>query len=314
MHQIPPKPSYFRAKVGRRLHRLGAVAIKNSVYVLPMRDQAQEDLQWAAREIASEGGDATLCAANLIEGLRDEQVEALFQSARQADYAELARDARAFSSKLPKKQKPTGESRARIDGEVARLRKRMAELVAIDFFSAPGRESADAAITTLGRRLPEAPKQTEEKVDPATLQRRTWVTRANVHVDRVASAWLIRRFIDDKARFKFVRGHGYKAKNGEVTFDMSEATFTHVGDRCTFEVLVDRFSLREPGLSAIAEIVHDLDVKDGKYGREEAPGVASFIAGLALAHRDDMKRIDVGGLMLDALFEFYRSKKARRGE
>src|SRR5579859_178324 len=145
VHQIPPKPSYFQAKVGRRLHRIGAVAIKNSVYVLPLREQTQEDFQWAAREIISEGGDATLCTACLVEGLRDEQVEALFQVARQADYAQVAEDARALAAEASAKAIKDDARRSQLDADLARLKKRISEILAIDFFGAPGREAAEAA-------------------------------------------------------------------------------------------------------------------------------------------------------------------------
>jgi hypothetical protein len=138
---------------------------------------------------------------------------------------------------------------------------------------------------------------------------RTWVTRRNVHVDRIASAWLIRRFIDERATFAFVAGKGYRKKPGEVTFDMFEADFTHIGDRCTFEVLVDSFDLRTAGLSSIAEIVHDIDVKDGKFGRAEAAGIGQLVAGIALAHDADETRLDLGGQLLDALFELHRRKR-----
>ncbi len=140
-------------------------------------------------------------------------------------------------------------------------------------------------------------------------QKRTWVTRKNVHVDRIASAWLIERFIDDEPTFKFVEARGYVPKPTEVTFDMFEATFTHVGDRCTFEVLVEQFGLRESGLRAIAEIVHDIDIKDGKFNRPEAAGIASLIAGIAVSHRDDRERIVLGSQMLDALLELHRRKQ-----
>ncbi len=310
VHQIPPKPSYFRAKVGRRLQKIGAVAIKNSVYVLPHNEQTQEDFQWATREIIAEGGDATLCAASLVEGLRDEQVEALFQAARQADYAQLAEDARVTLAETP--ARPDDSERAQVDAHLARLTKRMAEIAAIDFFSAQGREAAESVISALAKRarsnggkraaLEPSPKRAE-------YQKRTWVTRKNVHVDRIASAWLIRRFIDHKPTFKFVEAKGYKARPAEVTFDMFEANFTHVGDRCTFEVLVDRFGLRETGLRAIAEIVHDIDVTDGKFSRPEAPGVASLVAGIAVLHRHDEERIAVGSQMLDALLELHRRRR-----
>src|SRR5215471_12087938 len=140
IHQIPPKPGYFRAKVGRRLQRVGAVAIKNSVYVLPLNDQTQEDLQWIAREIVQEGGEATLCDAGFIEGLRDEQVERLFHAAREADYAEVAEEARDLARQIPKKLSPEDDRRTEWDGTLARLKKRIDEVAAIDFYGAPGRE------------------------------------------------------------------------------------------------------------------------------------------------------------------------------
>lgn len=305
VHQIPPKPSYFRAKVGRRLAKIGAVAIKNSVYVLPQNDQTQEDFQWATREIIAEGGDATLCTAALVEGMRDEQVEALFNAARQADYAQLAEDARAVIA-----DKASSDDRSQIEAHLGRLTKRMAEIAAIDFFTAPGREAAESLIATLAKRSGAKKVATIEASKRADFQKRTWVTRKNIHVDRIASAWLVQRFIDDKPSFKFVEAKGYQPRPNEVTFDMFEATFTHVGDRCTFEVLVETFALRDAGLRVIAEIVHDIDIKDGKFNRPEAPGVASLIAGIAVSHRDDMERIAIGGSMLDALLELHRRKRA----
>ncbi len=320
IHQIPPKPAYFRAKVGRRLARLGAVAIKNSVYVLPLNEQTHEDLQWVAREIASEGGDATLCKATFVEGLRDDQIEALFHAARDADYLQLAEEARQITGELPPRLARDDERRPALEADLVRLRKRLNEILAIDFFAASGREAAESTLAALERRLrrnEKAPAEEQGKRPRrAAYQGRTWVTRKNVHVDRIASAWLIRRFIDEGARFAFVPGQGYRAKNGEVTFDMYEGEFTHVGDACTFETLLDQFEIREPGLSAIGEIVHDIDVKDGKFARPEAPGVAALIAGIALAEREDEARIELGGRMFAALLELFRRKRGtpRRDE
>lgn len=315
IHQIPPTPAYFRAKVGRRLQKLGAVAIKNSVYVLPANEQTREDLQWVAREIVNEGGEATLCTASFIEGLRDDQVEALFLAARDADYAQLAEEAREITRELPSRLARDDERRPQLEADLARLRKRAGEIAAIDFFAGSGRVNAETAIEALERRLRRNEKAPSDSPDlgPADYRGRTWVTRKNVHVDRIASAWLIRRFIDPNARFKFVPGQGYEAADDELTFDMYEGTFTHVGDACTFETLVDRFGLTQAGLKAIAEIVHDIDVKDGKFARAEAPGIAAMIAGIATLHREDERRIDVGGGLLDALLDLY-SRKGTRGD
>jgi hypothetical protein len=247
--------------------------------------------------------------------LRDDQVEALFHTARDADYAQVAEEARELAAGLPTRLARDDERRPQLEADLVRLRKRASEIAAIDFFPASGRVTAQSALDALERRL-----RRNEKASPAApslgradYRGRTWVTRKNVHVDRIASAWLIRRFIDSDASFKFVAGQGYRAAKDELTFDMYEGTFTHVGDACTLETLIARFTLKEPGLSTIAEIVHDIDVKDGKFSRAEAPGIASLIAGIAVAHREDEHRIEIGGAMFDALLGLYGRRSARGG-
>jgi hypothetical protein len=316
IHQIPPTPAYFRAKVGRRLQRLGAVPIKNAVYVLPSTEQTREDFQWVAREIAQEGGEATVCEADLAFGLKDEQVEALFQGARQKDYEEIASEVRDLARRPLGKRKDASRV-AEVETELAKRKKRVADVLAIDFFGAPGREAAESSITSLEERLRDRAASTtathgKPKTTPklADYRGRVWVTRKNVHVDRIACAWLAKRFIDPKARFKLVPGQGYVPTLGEVTFDMFEAEFSHVGDRCSFETLIHDFGLREPGLGALAEIIHDIDVKDGKFARAEAPGIAALVAGIAVSHADDNDRFTVGDQMFDALLELYRRKRA----
>jgi hypothetical protein len=323
IHQIPPKPAYFRAKVGRRLQRLGAVPIKNAVYVLPSNEQTREDLQWVAREIAQEGGEATVCEANLVDGLSDEQVEALFQEAREADFTVIADEARELAREPLAKLK-NERRRKELAVDLERRKRRVADVIAVDFFGAPGREAAESSITALEERLRQSAKHhaaaaassastrigAKTKAKPADYRGRTWVTRKNVHVDRIACAWLIRRFIDPEARVKLVPGQGYVAQKGEVTFDMFEADFTHVGDACSFETIIDRFDLRDPGLGSLAEIIHDIDVKDGKFARPEAPGIAALVAGIAVTHADDHHRFELGDRMFDALLELYRRKRA----
>jgi hypothetical protein len=131
---------------------------------------------------------------------------------------------------------------------------------------------------------------------------RTWVTRTGIKVDRMASAWLIRKFIDPEARFKFVPSKGYEPEEGELRFDMFEAQFTHEGELCTFEVLLQSFELDDPALRDIAEIVHDIDLKDAKYGREEAPGIAQLVEGIAAAHEDDEERLRRGAALFEDLY------------
>jgi hypothetical protein len=309
IHQIPPKPAYLRVKIGRHLQRIGAVAIKNSVYALPRDDETQEDLQWVLREIVKGGGDASILEARFIDGLSDEQVLALFQSAREADYRDLVDEARQVAASLPKRGPPPENRRNEVANQIARLRQRLSELVEIDFFGAPGREIAEGLVSGMEARMKpsmESREPAKATVERAEYRGRTWVTRAGIKVDRMASAWLIKKLIDPQARFKFVPAKGYEPRKGEVRFDMFEAEFTHDGDLCTFEVLLDRFGLDEPALRAIAEIVHDVDVKDAKYGREEAPGVGQVVAGIAAAHPDDEARLERGSALFEDLYALHR--------
>jgi len=312
IHQIPPKPDYTRVKIWRRLQRLGAVPVKNSVYVLPKSDQTQEDFQWVLREVVESGGDASLCEARFVDGLSDDEVMQLFRSAREEDYQEISRDLERIATSLSKKTKTDSEREKRLALELERIHKRMAEVLAIDFFSAPGRESAERLIFALDARLQEsspAGKAAKAKQQLQDFQGRTWVTRKGIHVDRMASAWLIRRFIDPNAHFKFVPAKGYQPEPGEIRFDMYEADFTHEGDRCTFEVLIERVGLLDPGLGPIAEIVHDIDLKDSKFGRDETPGIDRIIAGVAMANKDDEARLARGSALFEDLYEYYKRKR-----
>ena len=137
------------------------------------------------------------------------------------------------------------------------------------------------------------------------------MTRAGVFVDRIASAWLIRRFVDPEASFKFVPAQGYQPEAGELRFDMFAAEYTHEGDRCTFEVLLDRFALGgDPALAVLAEIVHDVDIRDDKFGREDTPGVARVLAGIAAASDDDARRLERGAAVFDDLYALFAREAA----
>jgi hypothetical protein len=312
LHQIPRKPEYLRVKIWRRLQRLGAVSIKNAVYALPRNEERNEDLQWVIREIESGGGEATLVEANLIQGLRDQEVEELFRRARDEDYKELAEEARTVGKLLPKRGIPKDDVRAKVHSELERLRRKLGEIGTIDFFHASGRETVAGLLDELERKLDAAPTRVKtEAKKPEKYERRTWVTRKGIQVDRMASAWLIRRFIDAKATFKWVAPKGYDPEPGELRFDMFEAEFTHVGDLCTFEVLIQRTGLSDRALTAIAEIVHDIDIKDDRYARPETPGVASMIAGIALGSADDDQRLERANLLFDQLYEVFSGRRRK---
>jgi hypothetical protein len=310
IHQIPPKPAYLRVKIWRRLQKLGAIPLKNSVYVLPAGDQSIEDFQWVRREIVADGGDATICAARLIDGLSDEQVRGLFVAARTAEYEAIVEESRNLAASMPKDALPDPDAVGAIDGQITRLKRRLREAEAIDFFAAPAHNVAEVEVAALERRLrPGAARGREGargRQRAGMPQNATWVTRAGIHVDRIASAWLIRRFIDPGARFKFVEGKAYRPADGEQRFDMFEAEFTHEGDRCTFEVLLERTGLADPALRAIGEIIHDLDLKDAKYARPETVGLENVLGGVSIAHKDDAVRLERGAAVLDDLYEFFR--------
>ena len=315
IHQLPAKPAYQRVKTWRRLQGLGAVAIKNAVHALPVSEQAQEDFEWLLREIRDGGGEALICEAKLVDGLSDEEVQSMFNAAREADYDSLAKEVRAFGEVLA--TEAGAADRADLGTRLARLKSNLGQVVAIDFFGANGRETVDGLIAGLEARLDEEGGMTRAEAkgtmpisESGSLTNRVWVTRQGVYVDRIASAWLIRRFIDPEARFRFVRAKNYAPEPGELRFDMFEAEFTHEGDRCTFEVLLARLGLNDKGLTAIAEIVHDIDLKDGKFGREEAGGIAHLVTGLCHASKDDTRRLEQGAGVFDNLYEYFRKRRA----
>jgi hypothetical protein len=305
IHQIPPKPDYFRVKIWRRLQRVGAVAIKNSVYVLPKTDQTLEDFQWIAREITEGKGDASVCEAGFVEGLSDGQIEGLFRAARDADFAAIADEARDIS-KQRRPWRAADDTRNKLEADAARLRKRLVEVTAIDFFDSLGRQTAEGLVSSLEATLrPEVVGAKEASARLTDYRKRVWVTRKGIHIDRVASAWLIRRFIDADAKFKFVPARGYRPEKGEIRFDMFDAEFTHEGDRCTFEVLVGRLVPREAALRPIAEIIHDIDLKDGKFDRSEAAGIDALTTGICRRYKDDDERLQRGSAIFDDLFESF---------
>jgi hypothetical protein len=293
LHQLPPKPDYFRVKIWRRLQALGAVAIKNSVYALPYGAQATEDFQWLRKEITAGGGDASVCRAAFVDGLSDHEIEALFRAARDAEYAEITHAAET----------------AEAAGDLARLERRLKDVVALDYFGAAGRKAAEAAMAKLKTQKSDDAKRQQPR-GKRTARGATWVTRPDVHVDRIASAWLIKRFIDPKARFAF---GATRDGGGAVSFDMFDGEYTHEGDRCTFETLLQRFGLEhDTALSVIAEMVHDLDMKDGKFGREETAGFERMIAGIVKRNGRDDARLQRGRDLLNDLYESLRPSPPER--
>ncbi len=286
IHRLPPKPDYLRVKLRRRLQGIGAVPLKRTVYVLPLSEQSHEDFEWLAREITADGGEATVCEAAFLDETTDRRMVEAFQATHTAAYAEIEDAAR----------------RGAPDAE--RLKRRLAAVTALDHFGAPGRPDAEAALEALVTRRDTAPQDTG--TDSEAPRGRTWVTRTGVHVDRIASAWLIRRFIDPEARFRFVAPKGHRPEPGELRFDMFEGEFTHEGNHCTFETLCRRFRLANAALTAISEVVHDIDFKDNRFDRPETAGIRMVIDGIARSHPDDAERLQRGAAVLDDLYGQFR--------
>jgi len=306
VHRVPPRPLYLRAKIRQRLASAGAEAVKNAVYLLPKSADALEDLQWIAQEIVAGGGDAHLFEGDFVDGVAADAAIAQFRQTRDTDYEAVTADARAAM-----KAARSAAAAADLAAAHARLARRLDEIRRIDFFDAEGRAAAEKAVAAIEVRLKKDQKEETQmlKTNPE-LRGKTWVTRPGVRIDRMASAWFIRRFIDPKARFRFDDPHAAR-RDGEIRFDMVGGDFTHEEDRCTFETLVRRVGLPEKGVRAIAEIVHDLDLKETKFDRPETAGVRTMLEGLIGRVPDDAERIERALSVFDDLHEALGSRTKR---
>jgi len=311
IHQLPPKPLYLRAKIRNRLDKVGAVALKNSVYVLPLREDCLEDFQWIAQEATAGGGEAYICEMELVSGISQEALVRRFNRNRDTAYEALKAEIAEAVTRMRTRRglKPPGQDLA---GAVLRFQKGLEEIGAADFFGAPARKEAEALLRSLKTRLHggKSKNRFQSRRKHPDLLGRVWVTRPGVRVDRIASAWLVRRFIDPGACFRFVDPKTEPKQPGEIRFDMVGGDFTHEGERCTFETLLAYLSVADSALSQIAEIVHDIDLKDGKYARPDTPGVQQLILGLVRAHPDDDERLERGFALFDDLYASFQGETA----
>lgn len=311
VHQLPPRPLYLRAKIRNRLARVGAVAVKNSVYVLPLRDECLEDLQWIAQEAAAGGGEAFVLQAEFVTGATNAALEDRFRRQADAAYRKLTAETRRA---LARSESRGAKSRnPELSGVLLRLRKKHREVAATDFFEAPSQKEAEAMLKKLEGRL----RRDGKPRGPVTrghppLSGHSWVTRRDPKVDRLASAWAVRRFVDPDARFRFIDPRVEAKRPGEIAFDMVGGDFTHEGDRCTLETLLTRLKIDDPALAAISEIVHDIDLKDGKFGRPETAGVQQLLLGLVQAHAADRDRLERGFALFDDLYAAFLGRAGAR--
>ena len=299
VHQLPPRPLYLRAKIRQRLARVGAIALKSSVYVLPRREECLEDFQWIAEEARAGGGEAWICETRFLDRKVDEDLVRRSRAERDSEYRELSGEIRP------------GPRSVEVSARLARIRKRLEEIAGIDFFGAQGRGAAEVLLEGLQKRV-ERRNETmkgSKKTGTADLVGRTWVTRRGIKVDRISSAWFVRRFVDPKARFRFIDPKSEAAQPTEIGFDMVGGEFTHEGNRCTLETLVRRTAVADAGLRPIVQIVHDIDLKDAKFGRPETAGVSQVLAGLFAATSNDQSRLERGFALFDDLYASFRKGK-----
>ena len=297
---VPPNPSSLRVRVWRRLRSLGAVPLKRSAYLLPDTPERYEDFQWLAQEIQREGGDATLVRVQQIENVTAEDVRRLFHEPRDHDYRQLAGRYRKI---LQGRDRKSAKRSPRVQEELARLAKEHQRVRNLDFFDAPGGAEVrrlEEAIAMRTRRPETVQREERPTLDLTKLRGRQWVTRPRPHIDRIASAWLIKRFIDPDAQFVFAPPAEFP--KDAVPFDAPGVELSHHGEDCTFETLVKRARLRDRRLVRLAEIVHEADLRDGKYPHEEARGIDVAIRALLAASPDDQQVLAQGMTLCEGLY------------
>jgi hypothetical protein len=325
VHQLPARPTNLRVRIWRKLQKLGAVAIKNSVYVLPANEKTNEDFQWLKQEIDSAGGEAAVFRAGSVEGATDDEIINAFRNARNEEFAAVAAEFDGLTGRIREQSRAKHLSPARLaahETELDKLHSELERIVANDFFDAKGRADALGAYERCQKaiRMSQTPAKksatTARKsgaLSVSDYQSRKWVTRRNLHIDRLASAWLISQFIDKRPRFYFVGDN--ETLEGAIPFDMFGAEFTHQAEDCTFETLLKRFGLTDiQGLRDLAEIVHDIDLKDDKFNRLEAAGLNAIVNGLSESLRDDRKLLQQSSVVFDGLFALFgkQANKTKR--
>ena len=317
VHQLPSTSSNLRVRTWRRLQQLGALPVKQAVYVLPDTPSAREDFEWLKTEIKSAGGDASVFAADNVDSWSDDALVEEFRRARQEAYASLARDIEQVLGRLAATRRPRGTRAPALGRLVEVFRERLSAIEHIDFFGSAGRDRVTTVLQQLEHKAlathrPAEPSRTAGSADPRDYGNRLWVTRPRPGVDRMASAWLIKRFVDPHGRFAFVADRE-SVPHDAVPFDMFGVEFSHQGEGCTFETLCAVFAIQEPAVARIAGIVHDLDLKDGRFGAQEAPTVGTLIEGMQLSISKDDELLDRGMALFESLYRAFEQSARSAG-
>lgn len=309
LFQLPGRSTAARVRVWRHLQRIGALPLKNSGYVLPQSDSSREDLEWVRAEVLAAGGDAMVVAASTLAPGDESDLRSAFVRARAADFADVAAAAKRLGRTRRKAAANTRPGR-----DVRALADQLQHLESIDFFNAPNRGAARAAVEALRQPVQEGPVnvQAGTKLRAADFRNVVWLTRPRPGIDRCASAWLIRRYIDPAAAFAFADSpDGFATRRRRVVpFDMYGVEFGHHGNACTFETLLSRFGITDPAAAWLGRIVHAVDLKADTSAVPEAAMVGSLIEGLRLVHSSDMVLLNRGSEVIEALYKSHAEPAA----
>jgi len=321
-HQIAQDAPNLRVKVWRHLKKLGAVLFKNAVYLLPYTKEHEESMQWICKQIRDSGSDASLFITESMDKKHNEEIIKTFQESCNKEYLPLIDQCNDVLKQIEQIEGTEGVTDRFVEDFERKLNeiiKSTDEIVKIDFFHAPQRDVLLKKIESIRQKIEKWSKKKKEEVpvinkfyQKKDFLGKKWVTRKDIYIDRIASAWLIRRFIDPNAKFVFISKGENKLPKNAIPFDRYGAEFTHHGDDCTFETLIKAFDLKDSALQSIAEIVHEIDLKDNKYGRKEAEGIAHIVTGLSQKLKNDNKLLEKGLEIFDALYQNYSSDKERR--
>ncbi len=309
-YSVPSNPVSNRMKIWRKLAKTGAVQLKGAVYILPASEEHEEFLQWLIGEVKSMGGDGAFVRTAEIKTMSEKDIVRLFTVQVVEEYNRTEKGLEVIERKVQSIRKGSkSEEGKHLAVQVAKIAKEVEEIGKRDWFNSREGQSIKKRLQTLETAVREAGKKSPAEVVSIAsrqiqdYQGKTWATRKNPFVDRMASAWLIRRFLDPKASFTFIDERDVASLDAStVAFDVRGAEFTHVGDLCTFEVLVKSFGIKDKAVKKISEIVHDLDVKDDKYAKPEAAGIEEILAGIRKASREDTSALEQGMRMFEMIY------------
>ncbi len=310
-YTVPSKPVNNRIKIWRKLAKAGAVQLKNTVYLLPSSEEHFEFFEWLTQEVAAMGGDGAFVQTQNIETMDDGDLKRLFSRQRENDYRDIEKKLETLERKVNAVTKGSGtRGTKQIEEQFHRLVRDLHAVIRIDFFSSEAGKKLKTRMDAVEGDLKRMSHGKKERPSPSLTSRRVeeyqgkeWVTRTRPFVDRMASAWLIRKYIDTNAKFTFTADHDAKHVDGDhVSFDIRGGEFTHQGDLCTFEVLVKTFGLSDKSLKKIAGIVHELDMKDGTYDTPEASGIEEILTGIRKTINDDAQALEKGMSVFEMLY------------